>query len=57
MFSHMACVAENKRENKQSNKNERGNQNEKQDRNMMEEKRQLSALIHCLSMYQTGKEN
>lgn len=29
MFSHMACVAENKRENKQSNKNERGNQNEK----------------------------
>lgn len=25
--------------------------------NMMEEKRQLSALIHCLSMYQTGKEN
>lgn len=23
----------------------------------MEEKRQLSALIHCLSMYQTGKEN
>ena len=28
MFSHMACVAENKRENKQSNKNERGNQNE-----------------------------
>lgn len=32
MFSHMACVAENKRENKQSNKNERGNQNEKQEK-------------------------
>lgn len=32
MFSHMACVAENKRENKQSNKNERGKQNEKQEK-------------------------
>lgn len=32
MFSHMACVAENKRENKQSNKNEGGNQNEKQEK-------------------------
>lgn len=30
MFSQMACIAENKRVNKQSNKNERGNQNEKQ---------------------------
>lgn len=28
MFSHMACVAENK----QSDKNERGNQNEKQEK-------------------------
>lgn len=32
MFSHMACVAENKRVNKQSNKNERGKQNEKQEK-------------------------
>lgn len=28
----MACVAENKRENKQLNKNERGKQNEKQEK-------------------------
>lgn len=32
MFSHMACVAENKRENKQSDKNERGKQNEKKEK-------------------------
>lgn len=37
MFSHMACVAENKRENKQSSKNERGNKMRNKKRNRINE--------------------